>query len=175
MNVTQAIPSFHDPHVRLIVAAGILSEYGLERRRDSRMVVVEYLRLLRSSSEKHCLDWGVWQGYSTIYGLAVAFWGPLGDRHPHHCSESGRPPDLQIAYCWPAVLVLKKLTVLLMRSEVFALVLALERPLFLRKQVAVDLEFRQGPLQHRCWCVHCWFWVTVGNPQFGTMYHLARW
>lgn len=63
---------------------------------------------------------GVWQGHPRICGLLVAFWDLLVDHRPHHYSESGQPPDLQIAYYWEAVLVRKKLTVLAMRLEVYA-------------------------------------------------------
>lgn len=68
---------------------------------------------------KHLVQ-GVWQGHSRICGPSVAFWDLLVDRRPHHCSESGQLPDLQIAYYWKAVVVPKRLTVLAMRSEVFA-------------------------------------------------------
>ena len=158
------------------MAARTLLEYYLEWRKGSRMVVLEYLHWHHLSSKAHFLVQEVWQGQSSIYGLAVAFWDLLVDRRPHHCSASNRLTDLQIAYYWTmAVVVLKRLTVLSTRSEVFALVLAPERPPSSRKQVAADLEFPQGPLHHRCWCVHYRSLVTEHPQQFGTIYHLAQW
>ena len=95
-------------HSRFILVACTLLEYGLGLQRGLKMVVLDYL--VR----------GVWQGHSRICGPLVAFWDLLEDRRPHHCSESSRLLDLQIAYYWKAAVVPKKLTVLAMRSEGFA-------------------------------------------------------
>lgn len=84
------------------------------------MIVLVFLHWLRLSSKAQRPVPEVWQGYSRISGPVVAFWSPLVVRRLHHCSESGRLPDLQIAYYRMAVIVLKKLTVLSTRSVVFA-------------------------------------------------------